>query len=240
MQNAARKVAWENARLRDMLISRGVSAEEIAKSIYVGERTISKPTSLSGGGLCRSPGTCKLHGHSAVHRSQSEQPIGQIQSDLEENGGNAEQNDSDEGFLSVAKEQPVHTPTNSAVCHTPPPGSPILERDALTAVSKTPDFVEGRDGCVSRSTGHSNKFDKERHDSLPTITDCFCPPNATIVPSTHNRTMLEMSCETAAGIIVGMRGDDDMALARTELGCVLGQHCTVKNVHVLEIMELDE
>ena len=49
-----------------------------------------------------------------------------------------------------------------------------------------------------------------------------------------------MSCENAASIIAGMRGhnEDDEAV-RKELGCASRQTCEVKNVHVLQVMEME-
>lgn len=58
--------------------------------------------------------------------------------------------------------------------------------------------------------------------------------------TTSDERMLEMPCETAAEIIAGMRGCGDMSLARYKLGCVPEKQCKVKNVDVLQILELDE
>jgi hypothetical protein len=51
--------------------------------------------------------------------------------------------------------------------------------------------------------------------------------------------MLKMSCEIAASIISGMRGNGDPERARLQLGCEGGEHCNVKNIKVLQIMEMD-
>jgi hypothetical protein len=48
--------------------------------------------------------------------------------------------------------------------------------------------------------------------------------------------MLEMSCETAANIIAGMRGNGDKIRARRELGCDGEMQCNVKNIMVLQAL----
>merc|ERR1711981_590608 len=83
-------------------------------------------------------------------------------------------------------------------------------------------------------------IDDDQHDLLAAVSDCFCPTNTAVPQSGSARTMLEMSCETAAEIIVGMRGDDDLDMVRSELGCVRGKQCNVKNVHVLQIIDFDK
>lgn len=55
----------------------------------------------------------------------------------------------------------------------------------------------------------------------------------------ESSSMLEMSCETAASIISGMRGNLDRERARYQLGCEGGEHCNVKNIKVLQVMEMD-
>lgn len=48
---------------------------------------------------------------------------------------------------------------------------------------------------------------------------------------------LEISCQTAATIIVEMRGDGDEDLVRDSLGCNGRQHCTIKNTTVLQVID---
>jgi hypothetical protein len=72
----------------------------------------------------------------------------------------------------------------------------------------------------------------------PTTSECFCPPTATPkVRSLDNG--LEISCETAATIIVEMRGDGnvDIDSVRASLGCKGREKCSVKNSRVLQIMD---
>jgi hypothetical protein len=52
-------------------------------------------------------------------------------------------------------------------------------------------------------------------------------------------SVLEMSCETAASIIAGMRGNDDEELAKIELGCSGEKRCNVNNIRVLQVMGME-
>jgi hypothetical protein len=70
----------------------------------------------------------------------------------------------------------------------------------------------------------------------PTTSECFCPPTAApkIRPTSNG---LEISCETAATIIVEMRGDGDVDSIRASLGCTSREECSVRNSTVLQIMD---
>ncbi|EAT83278.2 hypothetical protein SNOG_09086 [Parastagonospora nodorum SN15] len=52
-----------------------------------------------------------------------------------------------------------------------------------------------------------------------------------------NGNGLEISCETAATIIVEMRGDGDVDSIRASLGCTSREECSVRNSTVLQIMD---
>lgn len=235
MQAAARKVAWENARLRELLVSRGVPAEEIDDLVHAEERTDSKPTSSSVCRPCRSAG---VNEQLAVCSSGSDRPVSRIEIDIGGYASKYGQDESDECPSSVTEEQHVPLYTESAIRAISPTGLPLLDRGAWTASSKTPKYTEN--GCVLGNSDSSTKLDNERHDLLPAISDCFCPANSNVAPYNTDRLMLEMSCETAAKIIVGMRGHGDVALARSELGCAEEKNCNVKNIHVLQIMDRDK
>lgn len=54
------------------------------------------------------------------------------------------------------------------------------------------------------------------------------------------KTGSTMSCENAASIIAGMRGhSEDEEVVRMELGCASNRTCKVKNVRVLQVMEME-
>jgi hypothetical protein len=49
-----------------------------------------------------------------------------------------------------------------------------------------------------------------------------------------------MTCENAANIIAGMRGhSDDEDAVRQQLGCITHGPCNVKNVQVLQVLEME-
>lgn len=72
-------------------------------------------------------------------------------------------------------------------------------------------------------------------DSTPSASE-DAPPR----PSNESRAAtpgLEISCQTAATIIVEMRGDGDEDLVRDSLGCNGRQRCTIKNTTVLQVID---
>lgn len=102
--------------------------------------------------------------------------------------------------------------------------------------------------CCSGERDHNDSHDKPEDHSYqpelstreapecPNTSDCFCPPTSTIKISPPN-SGLEISCETAASIIIEMRGDGDIEAVRASLGCKGREDCTVRNSTVLQIMD---
>ena len=182
MQLAARRVAWENAQLRRLLASNGVSAEQIEGFLRDREQM-------------------------AVHRLSSDAAGEGIQSSA------------------AARGYGVHRL-----------GSPVEEPRLIDSVQGT-NSVEsdcGRDVSDQRSA-----VDADGNKTLPAVSDCFCPaPNGSDLLAADD-SVLEMSCETAASIISGMRGNGDREQARSQLGCEGSEQCSVRNVKVLQVMEMD-
>jgi len=237
MQIAARKVALENVRLRDLLISRGVPPQEIDSMIHTEDRTSASPTSSGVGGSCRSPAACAIQSrwtHDSLHIDGSVSPE---QWDVQESSSTSGKQASEATAPPIADDHTVQTSTELVGCTRSPTHVSITEKEWKPA----PDpHTFAQSGCNSGRTESPTKFDDEQHDLLAAVSDCFCPTNTAVPQSGSARTMLEMSCETAAEIIVGMRGDDDLDMARSELGCVRGKQCNVKNVHVLQIIDFDK
>jgi hypothetical protein len=76
--------------------------------------------------------------------------------------------------------------------------------------------------------------------------DIGCRPGTMLPPVTssvasldHVDSMLQMSCEAAAGIIASMRGAEHEELARIQLGCRGSAECNVKNVQVFQVLEMN-
>ncbi|KAF2475104.1 uncharacterized protein BDR25DRAFT_279040 [Lindgomyces ingoldianus] len=109
-------------------------------------------------------------------------------------------------------------------------------------ISRIPHLNEGMDNSTEPHDSNANldienDTESEQHGLLPPVSGCSCPVAATQTFSGQENLMLEMSCETAAIIIAGMRGHGDEEQARLELGCSRGRQCNVKNIKVLQVME---
>ncbi|OAA68216.1 hypothetical protein SPI_00411 [Niveomyces insectorum RCEF 264] len=74
-------------------------------------------------------------------------------------------------------------------------------------------------------------------DILPPVSDCYCPPSSPVL-TPKPMPGLETSCETAAGILLGLRGHgDDSAQVRAAMGCVGTGDCLVPNTRLFQLME---
>jgi hypothetical protein len=170
IQQAARKVAWENFQLRALLANKGVSAQEITEFLYGRQQkdAVGQPAKPS-------PPINVLNQNNALH-----------------------------------EDQPI-TDDSTPVGALSPPESDYT--------SNTSVVMEG--GCL---------------DLLPPVSDCFCPPIPP--PPDRDDLMLEMPCESAATIIASMRRNGDKDYALSKLGCNENTQCNVKNIKVLQVMEM--
>ncbi|ODA81262.1 hypothetical protein RJ55_04226 [Drechmeria coniospora] len=73
-------------------------------------------------------------------------------------------------------------------------------------------------------------------DMLPPLSDSFYSSESSPTDSGCNKA-LEMSCETAAAILVDLYGHPDPARARVALGCAGTGSCHVKNTAIFKLME---
>jgi hypothetical protein len=96
-----------------------------------------------------------------------------------------------------------------------------------------------KEDCECKASDQPSSVDPEQSSLLPMVSDCFCPAPPTSSSLIRDEPMFEMSCETAASIITSMRGNGDREQARSQLGCKSGEHCSVKNMKVLQVMEMD-
>jgi hypothetical protein len=83
------------------------------------------------------------------------------------------------------------------------------------------------EGAISKSKTNDDKEEPLGH----------VPGDDTPKPKSTGCTM---SCENAASIIAGMRGhSEDDEIVRSRLGCSSLQTCEVKNMRVLQVMEME-
>lgn len=213
MQSAARKVAWENEQLRELLQLKGVSVGEVEAWIRGREET--------------------ARGRGMQMKSQN----GRFESGpAQESSGCASR-----PGCCPSQQQALPSPPASTASTAPttpvealgPALSPKLGPNASITGDSPHTVLEPC--CNSSNTNNEH----DRPSLLPAVSDCFCPTTNNTRPSRTDESMLEMSCETAANIIAGMRGHGDHATVREELGCCdSDKTCSVRNVRVLQVMEM--
>lgn len=216
MQHAARYVALENTRLRTLLARHGVQQAEVDAYLRsCDESEGSQGISISIDTLT----TPRPSQHaSSASTSQCVANAAQATTGLPpanrtlEASGNSQLRTSKHQSQSPAADAPVNRP------------SEFRHTAAIQAADQTSRSQETR-------TSHASEA-----PDCPNTSDCFCPP--TITPSSQAAdNSLEISCETAASIIIEMRGEGDVDSIRASLGCAGRQSCTVRNSTVLQIMD---
>lgn len=216
MQMAARRVAWENTQLRDLLARKGVSLEEVERSLHERE-SIALPFPSNQDSM------------EEVRRSI----IAQMRKDIEQDNSE-EYSSSGEVVDQIIAGNPSFE-LNEVV--------PRLEEVSQTSSAGMEQLkpIQDPNGPEPMLGYHPSGYaDANEHNSiLHTVSDCFCPSSPTSNSFTSDDTLLEMSCETAASIISGMRENGDLERARSQLGCEDSGHCNVKNLKVLQVMEMN-
>lgn len=210
VQRAARRVAEENASLRDLLSRRGVSQGEIADHlrsfraqgpslIPVYHSTITEPESI---------GRRKITSERDHTLNQTHfRPVGQDQ-------------------LFQQQQRPALVDASAdrlSDVHELPRSSEIISQDHNCQ-------------SIQRTNDKSCRKPAPEEPECPNTADCFCPPSTTANYQPPD-VGFEISCEAAATIIVEMRGDGDIDSARASLGCSGPEECSVKNSTVLQIMD---
>jgi hypothetical protein len=216
VQQAARRVAEENAGLRDLLYRVGASQVEIEDHLRLFRAQGSSKAPMKYAVLPASPTNLERAsacGHEFVP-GQTQCPTRPV-SQVHVRNHPAHQ------------QRPLITATPSFDQHSnihemlqPPESTP---RD-LRLIS--PHRANHRP--LSRSAPEESE--------CPNTTECFCAPSNT-TPHQPPGAGSEISCEAAATIIVEMRGYGDIDSARASLGCHGPEECSVKNSTVLQIMD---
>ena len=229
MQSAARAVLDENRRLRALLHQYGISPDE-------DDRQLSAPGREPASGVARKGGMAEdnrrpeprrthnpwqSHASPAIPAVAHDAPLQQeISSSLESHSGPTD----------MGRRARWVTSTAAPVPSTPPCRHRHVE-------------AEGQDDEIERC--QRSEYDHERIAScvdglengmLPPTSDCFCPQGPPTRSSYQTET-LQTSCEAAAGILIDLQSQDDLASARTALGCKGASSCSVKNTTIFRLME---
>lgn len=223
MQRAARKVALENTRLQNLLTRHGVSREEVEAYLQSFDET-EAPRDTSAD-------TAMIPAHyynevtvytqspvpHAVHFQNNYPSAGPGTINIINNIGSIRPSESRNTNCTIIAPQPK--PLEPIAIPPTRMAEPLPQQP-------TNNHHEAQSTCTPDEPG------------CPTTSECFCPPTAT--PKVRSLgTGLEISCETAATIIVEMRGDGnvDIESIRASLGCKGREECSVKNSKVLQIMD---
>jgi hypothetical protein len=222
MQVAARRVAWENTQLRDLLARNGVSSEEIE-------------------GCLRSRGRveARVSSNTVVRLEQERDPVTQVHEDspveaLQRIARPTDRIPRETWALEMGAAEQVGRGSTREFEGQVSPEAPVGEL-SKEVLQQSP---LAQDGCGWDASNQPSVGDVEENDLLPTFSECFYPGLPRSSSSTEDDAMLVMSCETAASIISGMLGSGDREQARSQLGCVGHEHCNVKNMKVLQVMEM--
>lgn len=227
VQEAARKVVWENTQLRRLLIERGVSEQEIESCL----RT--KPGANDGTANVKLPAPQ----HSQLASATSLIRTGTRR--LEERHADTPKS-STHIDVSVKWSQPLvqndcsedkdslwsHRRTEDGI-----PQKPSIKASPSVI---PPDY--SMENCTIKDMAQAD-IQEQGLAVLEPLSDCFCPTLPEPYAPTSEQSDFEMSCEMAASIIIGMHGDGDVDVVRARLGCNLNQDCNVKNVDVMRVLE---
>ena len=245
VQLAARKVVWENSQLRDLLASQGFTSRDIEKFLHDRERT--KPMRTSGS-LARDELQDSLviqaHEHQDNHDLSTGGPTSHRPKLRVWQKNSAEQHDLDTGSVIDENEGRINAslvlqhPQNTwdPPVHDPGPmNSSGLVFNTLSHLDRV--HTPAVNKCSWDSLDLSLSTESEQQSLPLPVSGCCCQVAHTQTFSGRKDLMLEMSCETAASIIAGMRGNEDEEQVRFELGCARDKQCNVKNIKVLQVME---
>jgi hypothetical protein len=228
MQLAAKKVAWENAQLRNLLASKGVSGQDIEEFLRSRDRSrnLTDLVPTSPDAAARGWLQSSAVGDPLVQTSHINDPTSRVPLEIRQHSN----------MPPDMNQAIVDTPLDSVrdqVAPQVPPAHSSMPEDSSTLRDKA--SSENHWDWDSPSTS----VEEEQLNMLPVVSDCFCPVNSTKSLLGRDNLMLEMSCETAASIIAGMRRNGDKDNARSELGCEGDRQCNVKNIKVLQAMGIE-
>lgn len=224
MQLAARQVAWENTQLRELLAINGVSREGIEDFLRGRERTAVHARSMT---VTRteipSITATQPHADGPIEGLSDHKICGTWEPEIRV--GEEADRSTEKIEANICPEPPVRT--GDLKEKVPRQGSP----------TQKPGPGKGNWGCDA--SDQPCAIDDEGNNILPAVSECFCPDLPPSSLSSLDELMLEMSCETAASIISSMRGGGHQADARSLLGCEGQEHCTVKNMKVMQLIEMN-
>jgi hypothetical protein len=219
MQRAARKVAQENLRLRSLLAHHGISQETVDiylrsfDTFQVSSDISAIPAKTISSYQSVVPEKVPVHGLGAMGWSSSKQPAERYHI-------------TSHNFAPEYLEEDRTQEVIETVLH-----STSVEHVDKPYVHEKPSPARGMNAQLDF---HNNP--RSDDSGCLNTTDCFCPPpiNSPVRPLTSG---MEISCETAANIIIEMRGNGDLESVRKSLGCAGREECSVRSSTVMQVMD---
>lgn len=227
MQRAARRVAHDNVRLRNLLALHGVSREEVESHLQSSSEGVDLLEKSLSSDL-RSDMSLRC-GQSGVHQ------VG-IPPDLQNPQRMPRSRQVDGQYADFTSQAAPLQQQRTISRH---PDSDKLIHDTANQAQPSAQIAAKYTNAPYQSNTdeiiytHSEIDPSICHDSL----NCFCAPMPIHHSTTSASSGLEISCETAAKIIAEMRGDGDRESVRASLGCSGLEDCNIKNTTVLQIMD---
>jgi len=210
MQTAARRVAWENGQLRILLAKKGVPSEEVEEFLRQEENSVVRAGSKILSTIGSSPANLTPCNRNGASLMSLETSA-VVRKDTPRNS---------QCVTPITPKSTCNDKSNQSSCC--PTTRPFLNDPAIKPLPDEP----------------SNNVPLQQY--IPnTIPQDLAPVQAGFTQNSQLESVFEMSCETAASIISGMRGNGDQEQIRERLGCAGKGPCSVKNTTVFEVMSLD-
>ncbi|WVN89666.1 uncharacterized protein L203_104896 [Cryptococcus depauperatus CBS 7841] len=243
MQTAARAVSVENQRLRALLALHGVSQGEI--DLYVASP---QPAASY------MPNTDPIRRSGTTSQTSSDSPFART-------GSRTRAHDMP-NIRPRRQKSPLSNATRSVLMDAGAPRISAATMETVPLTSTPIPFPPAARLCHEEVHSRPQHGDEERcrwpaqdchgnaeqpayskhhmvDDILPPVSECFCPPEPSAA-ETGGKEGPEMSCDTAAAILIQLHGKPDPAQARAALGCIGSTSCSVKNTTLFRLMdELD-
>lgn len=243
MQSAARAVSAENDRLRELLALRGVSQAEISTYLASPRHIASAAAPISSS--VQRPTPMSGH-HDASKHADYEARFAQAQAESRtSHTPKYRQSRASVTLLSTKPSESANT--DRPVASAEKLETATVRKTRLYSVRNSSDQAESPSHCGEEchtalrqgrnETGdhcaHSG-YNEVDHTILPPVSDCFCPEEISDVAAPPS---LETSCDMAAEILIQFHKKGDSAEARTALGCVGSESCSVKNTTIFKLMD---
>lgn len=223
MQRAARKVAQDNARLRQLLARHGVSSEEVEQFLRSPELSSDPEAPLFA--VSASVQDVQASNEKDTDSFCTTESLSQTQirhGDLEDARPD----------LSRSKIAAGNHDLGATDC-LQPSACNTQTKSRLTEVVTTFSDTHGQ----AEPSANNHPYRMVECEECPSSLDCFCAPHPVSESRPSTSSGLKISCEAAAAVIAGMRGDLDRELIRASLGCRGQESCTVKNSTVFQLMD---